>query len=337
MTVAVVDTGVDPHPDLRKNLLQGKAMMQGETGNGHFDHDGHGTKMAGIIAAHGKGGSDGVLGLAPAAKILPIKDSSPKNVGSSITLAASIKWAAGHGASVVNVSSASAPTAALDDAIAIADEKDILVVAASGNKRTDIVFGYPAAMPSVLAVGAVDRSGKLADFSVTGSAIDLCAPGVDITTTGPKGKYFDSSGTSDATAVVSGAAALVRAKFPDLSAPEVIHRLTATARDNGKPGRDDQCGFGVLDVVKALTADVPPLGASAPSAAPSATATATATAGPTAAGATAAGAGSGNAAPGMKPAGNNTPALIGGGVVVLLFGGLIALLVARRRRNPPSR
>ncbi len=337
ITVAVVDTGVDPHPDIRRNLLRGTTVVEGDKGNGQIDQDGHGTMMAGIIAAHGQPGRAGALGIAPEAKILPVKDSKPGDNGSSMTLAAGIEWAIAHDADVINVSSANAPTNVLDSAIKRAADKDVVVVAGSGNRRTQLLFAYPAAMPGVLAVGAADRSGEVADLTVTGKPMGICAPGIDIYSTGNKNDYYKSSGTSDATAVVSGAAALVRAKFPDLSAPEVIHRLTATARDNGKPGRDDQCGFGVLDVVKALTADVPPLGASAPSTAPSATATATATAGPTAGGSTTAGAGSGNAAPGMKPAGNNTPALIGGGVVVLLFGGLIALLVARRRRNPPSR
>jgi type VII secretion-associated serine protease mycosin len=332
VTVAVVDTGVDPHPDIRRNLLPGTTVVEGDKGNGQIDQDGHGTMMAGIIAAHGRSPQGGVLGIAPEAKILPIRHSKPGDNGGSINVAAGIEWAVAHNADVINVSLATGPTSVLDSAIGRAAENDVVVVAGSGNRRTQLLFAYPAAMPGVLAVGASDRSGEVADLTVTGKPMGICAPGIDIYSTGNKKDYYRSSGTSDATAVVSGAAALVRAKFPDLSAPEVIHRLTATAKDNGKPGRDDQCGFGVLDVVKALTADVPPLAGPTPSsAAPSATGPASPTAGPTAAGA-----GSGNAAPDLMPAGNDTPAVIGGGVVIVLFGGLIALLVARRRRNQPS-
>jgi MYXO-CTERM domain-containing protein len=128
-------------------------------------------------------------------------------------------------------------------------------------------------------------------------------------------------GTSPATAIVSGAAALVRAKFPQISAQEVIHRLTATADDIGPPGRDNECGFGVLNIVKALTADVPPLATTA-SASPSATTTTTTPASP---------AGSG-IAQSPAPASGNTPVVIGGVVFGLaLVGGLF--LLARRRRG----
>jgi type VII secretion-associated serine protease mycosin len=329
VTVAVIDTGVDPHPDLRKNLLQGTTVVPGDKGNGQVDGDAHGTMMAGLIAAHGKSGQGGALGIAPEAKILPIKDSKPGDNGSGIEIAAGIEWAAAHGATVINISSATGRTLALDDAIGLAAEKDIVVVAGSGNKDVNVLFGYPAAIPGVLAVGAVDRSGKPAKLTVTGKEMGICAPGVDITTTGPKGKYYGGSGTSASTAIVSGAAALVRSKFPDLSAPEVIHRLTATATDNGKPGRDNDCGYGVLNVVKALTADVPPLDSA--TTAPTPTASASIPGPPPATGG-----GSGNASPNPTPAGNNTAAVIGGGVIVLLFGGLIVLLVIRRRKAGPT-
>jgi subtilisin family serine protease len=193
-----------------------------------------------------------------------------------------------------------------------------LVVAAAGNKRQDVVAAYPAAMPGVLAVGASDQSGKPADFTVSSKTVQICAPGVDIESAFPNNKYWNGQGTSEATAIVSGAAALVRAKFPDLSAQEVIHRITATATDNGAPGRDDKCGYGVLNIVKALTADVPPLGSStAPTTPPSQPPpTTTAAAAP----------------PDTKPASSNTPAVIGGVVILLLVGGLVAFLIARRRK-----
>lgn len=95
---------------------------------------------------------------------------------------------------------------------------------------------------------------------MSGPEVDVVAPAVDIYSTSINGKYRKGTGTSDATAIVAGAAALVRSKYPYLPASEVVHRLTATAVDKGPPGRDDEYGYGVIDLVAALTADVPPLG-----------------------------------------------------------------------------
>jgi type VII secretion-associated serine protease mycosin len=314
VTVAVVDSGVDPHPDLRDNLVDGTEVSPGKTDDGRIDTEGHGTAMAGIIAAPGRSVSDGLLGIAPAAKILPVKTS---NAGSTL-IGAGIDWAAEHGAKVINVSAAPGPSLALRNAISAAAKDDAVVVAGSGNKPDFVQFGFPAAMPGVLAVGATDRSGKHASFSVTGSPMQICAPGVDIETARLKGSYAVASGTSESTAIVSGAAALVRAKFPQLSAPEVIHRLTATATDIGKPGRDDECGFGLLNIVKALTADVPPRQPSGAASAGSPTRTSSA---PQA------------ATPDTEPTGGTLPAVVGGVVVVLLVGGAVAFLTIRRRKT----
>jgi type VII secretion-associated serine protease mycosin len=317
VTVAVVDTGVEAHPDLRDNLLRGTDVLPGASDNGQVDHSGHGTAMAGIIAAHGKSPGDGLLGIAPKAKILPVKDEKPGNIGGSAVIGTGIAWAAEHGAKVINVSLSTGPSLSLSSAIATAAAKDSVVVAASGNKSRFLQFGNPAAMPGVLAVGSTDRSGKPASFTVTGPQMQICAPGVDIETGRLKGSYAVSSGTSESTAVVSGAVALVRAKFPQLSAQEVIHRLTATATDVGKPGRDDECGYGELNIVKALTADVPPLAATPSAGASSAAPTPTAPV----------------AAPDTDPAGNSTPLIAGVVAAVLLVGGLVAFLVVRRRKT----
>jgi subtilisin family serine protease len=149
----------------------------------------------------------------------------------------------------------------IEDAIA----HDIVVVAGVGNTPAGPVE-YPAAYPGVLAVAGVDENGQHGSFSVTAPDAVLSAPGANILTTGLNHSYGVASGTSDSTAIVAGAAALVRSRFPKLSAVEVIHRLTATAIDKGPPGRDEQYGYGVVNLVGALTADVPPLPAS-PSAA----------------------------------------------------------------------
>jgi len=260
VTVAVIDTGVDPHPDLRNNLLPGTVTYPGGTGDGRQDGDpdGHGTGMAGLIAAHGRGNS-GALGIAPKAKILPIRDSRRKNGGDPEDAIEGIRWAISQNVDVINFSGAISPSIELREAIEEAFNADIVVVAAAGNRSTDYLVQYPAAIDGVVAVGSVDRRGNHSDTSVTGKQVVITAPGVDIVSTAKGDKYSRSNGTSNATAIVSGAVALIRSRYPDLSAKEVVHRLTSTAVDKGAPGRDEEYGYGVLDVVAALTADVPPL------------------------------------------------------------------------------
>jgi type VII secretion-associated serine protease mycosin len=323
VVVGVIDTGVQSHPDLRRNLLNGTNALAGNRGSGKVDEDGHGTEMAGLIAAHGNG-RNGVLGIAPSAKILPVRDANKNNNGSGISTAAGIEWAIRNGASVINVSSSSGPSLELGEAIKSAAAYDAVVIAGSGNRPRFLQFGYPAAIPGVLAVGSTDRSNKHADFSISGEQIQLCAPGVDIVSTKLNGKYSISRGTSSSTAIVSGAAALVRAKFPDLTARQVIHRLTATATDIGPPGRDKDCGFGLLNIVGALTADVP----DDPGVSPDASVPPTPDPTPTTTGP------DNNAAPPNEPTSANVPAIVGGISGVLLAGGLVAFLLVRRRRRP---
>jgi subtilisin family serine protease len=178
--------------------------------------------------------------------------------------AAGIEWAAKNGARVISLSVGSLERDVFNSALAAAATADAVVVAGVGNLPRWKNVAYPAASPGVLAVAGVDRSGKHAAVSVTGPEVALSAPAVDIVSTAPNGEYRMGTGTSDATAIVAGAAALVRARYPKLSAPEVIHRLTATATDNGVPGRDVLYGYGVLNLVAALTADVPPIPPSTP-------------------------------------------------------------------------
>jgi len=259
VTVAVIDTGVDPHPDLRNNLLPGTVTYPGGTGDGRQDGDpgGHGTGMAGLIAAHGRGNS-GALGIAPKAKILPIRDTKRKNDGESEDTAAGIRWAISKKADVINISAAVSPTPELRAAVEAALRADIVIVASGGNNNYFTV-PYPARIEGVVAVSATDRNGEIAPISNSGKEIVIAAPGVDIESTSTNGRYSKSNGTSNATAIVSGAVALIRSRYPDLSAKEVVHRLTSTAVDKGAPGRDEEYGYGVLDIVAALTADVPPL------------------------------------------------------------------------------
>ncbi|GAB1691223.1 S8 family serine peptidase [Krasilnikovia sp. M28-CT-15] len=263
VVVAVIDTGVDAkHRDLAGAVLPGYNTYHGKYATdptGRQDIDGHGTEMAGLIAGRGHGSGAGVLGIAPAAKILPIATS----VGgfSSQSLKNVVDFAIAHHAGVINMSFGTAEDEDDHEAIRNALAHDIVVVAASGNRGKDGANSdYPGKYPEVLTVGAYSANRKIAKFSVTGPQVDLVAPGDRIVTTGiNESGYRLSNGTSEATAVASGAAALIRAKYPTMSAAEVVHRLTAAADDAGAPGRDDTYGYGRLDIVRALTADIEPL------------------------------------------------------------------------------
>jgi len=214
--------------------------------------------MAGLIAARGRG-TRGALGVAPRARILPIRN-TPSTAPVDSELAASIQWAVAHGARVISMSLTEFdPDDDVRAAVEAAQRADVVLVAAVGNAPTFEAVGYPAAYPGVLAVAGVDRRGRRAGVSVTGPRVDLAAPAVDVVSTDRRGGtgYRRGTGTSDAAAIVAGTAALVRARYPDLPAGEVVRRLTATARDAGPAGRDEEYGYGVLDPVAALTADLP--------------------------------------------------------------------------------
>ena len=324
ITVAVLDTGADPHPDLQKNLLPGVDVSQERHGDGRQDHDGHGTGMAGIIAAHGQRDNKGALGIAPEATVLPVRFKREGPQGTARELSEAIRYAIRGGARVISISSTGAPDFEMQQAIQEASRADILIVAAAGNRPDDRQVGFPAAYPHVVAVGGVDQQGRHAEVSVAGAEVDVVAPAVEIYSTGINGRYRVGTGTSGATAIVAGAAALVRAKYPYLPADEVAHRLTATAIDKGPPGRDDQYGYGVIDLVAALTADVPPRGfESVPATSPDA-------AGPTTAAAD-------------EPRADGGGAATVRGLVtlgLLVAGGVAWALVVRHRRrsdDPPPR
>jgi type VII secretion-associated serine protease mycosin len=319
VTVAVIDTGVFPHRDLKANLLAGYDFLAAKP-DGRVDTEGHGTNMAGIIAARGRG-SSGVLGIAPAAKILPLK-ASKNGVLDSDVIAKAIDYAVAHKAQVVNVSVKEAPTNALLKAVKEANAAGVVVVGGAGNNGSTLL-GYPAAAPGALGVGATNKEGKHWPDSDRGPTLQICAPGVQIVSTGTNNKYIEADGTSNSTAIASGAVALVRAKFPQRSADEVIHRITATADDIGPPGRDDYCGFGELNIVKALTADVPPLSGGEATASASASAAGSAPA-----------TGDGVAAPpAADDKGSSAPLVVGVVVVMLLVAALGAFVVVRRQRR----
>jgi subtilisin family serine protease len=214
---------------------------------------GHGTAMALLIAGRGCDRPAGTVGVAPAAKLLPAR----LNAGADAGVA--IRWLVDHGATIINISlgGSAGHTSAYDEGLRYARQHDVVVIASAGNAATDKGVVSPADRPGVVAVSAVDRTGQFsAEVSVAGPQVMLAAPGVDLPTR-IQGAVHLTSGTSHAAAIVSGIAALIRARFPDLSATAVVDLLTTTAKDAGPPGRDPQYGYGVVDPVAALTATVP--------------------------------------------------------------------------------
>jgi type VII secretion-associated serine protease mycosin len=261
VTVAVIDSGVDAtHPDLAGAILPG-VSFNSPSQAGRTDPAGHGTRMAGVIAARG-GSVDKALGIAPAASILPIAIPATGQIPS---LAEPVRYAVEHGAKVINLSIARPPTdplpageaEAIEDAVA----RGVVVVVAVGNKDVISSSSALAALPGVIVVSGIARSGTASSLSLPGKTVALAAPAENIVTASPKAMfpsgYAQASGTSEGTAVVSGVAALVRAKFPELDVANVVNRLVKSAVDKGPAGRDDTYGFGLVDAQRALTMDIP--------------------------------------------------------------------------------
>jgi type VII secretion-associated serine protease mycosin len=260
--VAVIDSGVDAkHPDLVGQVLPGAGFGRSKGTDGTTDVDGHGTGMAGIIAATGRDG--GALGIAPGAKILPIASADEKEQFGLDVVAESIRWAADHGAKVVNMSLgfSSSMTPTLVKAVNYAIEKDVVLVAATGNDGKEV--SAPANINGVIAVAGTNREGKPWASSNVGTDTVLAAPAAGIVTIAPQSVYAsgyaEMDGTSAASAIVSGVAALVRAKHPDMAAKDVVNALVKTATDLAEPGRDAATGFGMVNPMGALTAQLPPV------------------------------------------------------------------------------
>ncbi|MEU7411781.1 type VII secretion-associated serine protease mycosin [Streptomyces sp. NPDC042638] len=271
VTVAVLDTGVEAdHPDLTGNVLPAKDMIGFGAGPGDRTWARHGTAMAGIIAGHGHGpgDTDGVLGVAPEARILPVRvileDGDPARAKARTTrgnaLADGIRWAADHGADVINLSlgddsDSAHPEPGEDEAVQYALNKGVVVVASAGNggDKGDHV-SYPAAYPGVIAATAVDKYGTRAAFSTRRWYAAVSAPGVDVVIADPDHKYYAGWGTSAASAFVSGAVALIRSAHPGLAPAQIKKLLEDTARDAPVGGRDDSRGFGMIDPAAALKA-----------------------------------------------------------------------------------
>jgi subtilisin family serine protease len=246
-TVAVVDTGVDStHPDLAGQILSG--------GYDYVDDDsvpqdgaGHGTHVAGTIAAVANN-SIGVAGVAPGAKILPVRVLDNTGNGWMSDVALGIVYATDHGADVINLSLGGASGSfAVEDALTYARANDVLVYCASGNENTAFL-SYPAAYSTCEAVGATNQSDARASFSNYGTGLDIVAPGVDIMSTVPGG-YTTSSGTSMATPMASAVAAQLIGM--GLGDDATLATLRATAQDLGTAGYDTQFGYGRIDALGA--------------------------------------------------------------------------------------
>jgi len=253
VVVAVVDTGVDAgHPDLAGVVLAGTDVGVG-TGNGQSDPNGHGTHVAGVIAAVASNGIGGA-GLAQGVRILPVRVLGATGSGSDADVANGIVRAADRGASVINLSVGAAEYSPAEAAaVAYAVQKGAVVVSAAGNfreKGNPVI--YPAAFPNVIGVGATDPDDRVTDFSSTGSYVDLVAPGKGIVSTYRRG-YSSMDGTSAASPLVSATAALIRAAAPRLTPAQVAAVLQGTARDVEARGPDLLSGAGLVQPLAAIT------------------------------------------------------------------------------------
>ncbi|MCL6733002.1 type VII secretion-associated serine protease mycosin [Streptomyces neyagawaensis] len=356
ITVAVIDTGVDPdNPDLRGRVLDGKDFApSSRAGDEHTDYDGHGTGMAGLIAGTGAlEGGNGAFGLAPSADILPVRmpdadDVSPFEV--SAYFSKGIRYAVDSKAQIINVSmSGGISSPELIETVRYAVDKGSLVFASMGNDAETTRSVNPlAATPGVVAVGAVGRDLRRAPMSQYGPEVDISAPGVDMVhACGGKTGLCKTSGTSDATAIASASAALIWSKHPNWTNNQVLRVMLNTIgapTDGAK--RNDSIGYGIVRPRIALQkpgdpgpADkypLPDLEAAVASASPSPEPSATDAADRPARD------GNTEKAAGKSEDGTLVWVVLGAAAVAVLGGAMGALTITRRRRvqqeagNPPA-
>jgi len=283
VTVAVIDTGVmGSHRDLipaladgRARVLTGTSFLGGSAENGtpgNVDPNGHGTHVAGIIAAAKDNGIGGA-GVAPEAQILPVRVLNAAGSGWGSDIAAAIRWAHDQGADVINMSLGAPGTTPGDISAAInyatTDARNghgpTVVVAAAGNNGTQYSSMWPAEHPRVVAVAATDAADNVTSFSSRGTYVDVAAPGLDILSTCKSGNFCQMSGTSMASPMVAAAAAVLRSQDQTRTPAQVQNMLESTAKDLGPAGRDVSSGMGLVQVARAAGATTP---VAAPPAAP---------------------------------------------------------------------
>jgi subtilisin family serine protease len=255
ITVAVLDTGVDfNHPAIKDKIVLKTDFVNPDMSG--FTSDGHGTSVAGIIAASGQG--DEPAGVAPGVGIIAAKacwtdqKDVKKAVCSSDKLARGLDFAILNKAQIINFSLGGPKDGIIAELISRANASGIVVVAAGGNGGPGGKPVYPAALPQVIAVSATDSRDGLYALSTPGKYIDVAAPGVDILCPAPGDSWQMVSGTSMAAAHVSGAVALILQNYPELSPFQIKYLLESSSADLGEAGRDDKFGEGRIDVFEAI-------------------------------------------------------------------------------------
>jgi hypothetical protein len=269
--IAVIDSGVEAtHPE-----MTGRIAKSFDAIGGAFQPHEHGTGMAGAIVAHAQ-----LTGVSPRANILAARAFAPgQSTGSSGTsfhILKAMDWSIREGARVINMSFAGPRDPLMTRAIQVAASQRIAMVAAMGNEGPGAPVSFPAADPNVIAVTATDQAGRLFSAASRGNHVAVAAPGVEIILPAPRGGYQISSGTSVAAAHVSGIAALLLERQPDLDPAQLRQILQETARRG--PTADPLLGAGLADPVPALTAarapDPVPMVTAPPPAPPATTAAA---------------------------------------------------------------
>lgn len=338
ITVAVADSGVQSSwPELRGIVLSGTDYHGGDGRTDHSrqidgDDRGHGSAMAINIAGQG-GGTSGLVGVAPGAKILPIVRQQDDG-----DVARNIRWAVDHGAKVINMSYYEDGDCSVDDQAAVryAIDHDAIVVTGPGNNGTHSQRSLtrPSNCLGVLSVAALDNQLRAWARSNQGPFVGLAAPGAHILSVDLTGDTGWTNGTSDSAALTSGAIALVWSKFPQLTNRQVLARILATARDLGAPGKDDVYGYGAVRPYQAITAQVPadapnPIFDQLTAVAPTASAGSSASSSPV----------SGSPGSGLGGVGVWLLLVVVGGGVLLVGVAVIVvvLLVSRRRAGAPAR
>jgi len=254
--VGIIDTGIDTgHPDLMANIKGGVNTINSRVG--YNDDNGHGTHVAGIVAALNN--TIGVVGVGPQIDLYGAKVLNRNGSGYLSDVIEGLDWAIQNGMQVVNMSlGTSSDVQSFRDAVQRVNAAGVVQVAAAGNSGGSVI--YPAAYPEVIAVSATDNTDVLASWSSRGPQVALAAPGVNIYSTYKGSKYQTLSGTSMASPHVAGAAALVlsvpsRCDYNTdggCSPAEVLQRLGETAQDLGDVGRDNLYGYGLVDLQKAV-------------------------------------------------------------------------------------